>query len=493
MNPKLWLDPNTVILPSKGWLRVLNRRGLTKIQADHIDEVHQKLKPYLDGNYREAELISAVAVEKQPVLEKYFTAMSQAGALHRGHVALGDGGMTIQQAGHDQGGRSLLIKLNGKAVFVSLDGKDPADAVGHPYDARVMFVTPRQMGLQWKRIWRARKRGPHLLYVIEERGPGVMLNQADLAARKQYAVWFLGCSRMDSWPGRSIRLYKLDRAGPALTPLFHAWLGGDEKLAAIRITADLVTVTDHDQIPLVIAKAAVPFYPNSVAGCGLDYGLLSDQLAREFIVQATLDSQVEREDVSCTAEVKDCESAGTQLRRIRVDRKAASAWSVAGSLLHLRARALERFCWDSSERDQQGSTRAVDLLQCADKHPQIAYLTGVLRTRRHTLPAQAQVTAGGLHVCQAGKHQAYSLIEAKAIRDVLLASARDEFYPESLNGIVSRHECDFAGFLADGELEQLVRRQNEILDSQRLNRGFTFKHVQHFGISAWIGTLGHAN
>src|SRR5579864_1696437 len=94
-NARLWLDPNTVILPSKGWLRALNRRGLTKIQADHIDEVHEKLKPYLDGNYQEAELISAVAVEKQSVLEKYFDAMSQAGALHRGPVAPGDGGMTI--------------------------------------------------------------------------------------------------------------------------------------------------------------------------------------------------------------------------------------------------------------------------------------------------------------------------------------------------------------------------------------------------------------
>lgn len=482
---KLWLDPNTVILPSSGWLHILNRRGLTKIQAEHIDEVHEKLKPYLDGNYLESELFSAVPAGKHSVLEKYFTPMSQAGALHRGSAAPENSALTIEE---DQAAHSLLIRWNGKTVFVSLDGKDStADSGNPPYDAYLLFVTPEQMEAQWKRIWRARKNGPHLLYVIEETEP----IRDVMDARKKYAAWLVGCSRIDSWDCRFIHIYKLDKADSTLTSVFQAGLfprGEAAKTCSIRFTSDVVKVSDHEQIPLVIAKAALPFCPNSVAAFGLRYDLLADDLAREFMVQATLLSEV-----ACITEFKSWERPRAELRRTRVNPGEAATWPVADSLLHLRVRALEHFCRKLCDSDGNGRTREMDLSQSADKHPQVVYLAGVLRPRLHALPAQIRVMDCGLYVCQAGKHQAYSLIEAKAIRDVLLSLAREEFYPETLGEIESGHECDFPTFLADDALEQLVLRVNQTLDQQKLDRKFTFKHIQRCGVSAWTGTFGDGN
>jgi len=201
----------------------------------------------------------------------------------------------------------------------------------------------------------------------------------------------------------------------------------------------------------------------------------------------------ENQTVPCITEFKNWEQSRTALRRARVDRGQAVTWPVAGSLLHLRVRALEQFCRDLSQRARPASSHEIDLLQFADKHPQIALLANMLRTRVRTLPASIQTTDCRLYVCQSGNHQAHSLIEAKAIRDVLLAVAKDEFYGESLNGISARHECGFTAFLADDELEQIARRQNDLLDQRRVNRKFTFKHVQRFGFSAWAGALGHAD
>jgi len=483
---ELWLDPETVILPSKGRLHILNRRGLTKLQADHIDEVHEKLKPYLDGTYQESELIAAVAAEKQSILEKYFAAMNQSGALRRGKPAPEHTGITIEEAG-----RGLLARVYGKIAYVSLYGEEPIASTGnHPYDAWLLFVTPDQMRNQWKRIWRARRNGPHLLYVIEKGEPGGALSAADMEARKQYATWLLGCSRMDSWESRAIRLYSLEKAGSVLTPLFQASLGSTA--GGDKITPDLVTVTDHDQIPLAIAKAAVPFYSNSVAGCGVEYGLLSDEVAREFIVQATLASAVKTGELACVAEFRRWERTKVELRRTRVQQKQASSWPVAGSLLELRLRALERFLWELPV-SYRGGSREIDVLRTGDRNPQIAYLANVLRTRLSTLPMKAQATTCGLYVCQAENYQAFSLIEAKAIRDVLLSAAKNEFYRESLREVGTQHECDFTTFLSEDELWQIALQQDAMLDERRVNRKFIFKHVQRYGISAWVGTLGQGN
>lgn len=478
---KLWLDPNTIILPAKGCLHVLNRRGATKIQADHIDAVHEKLKGYLDGNYQEGELILSVPAEKQSILEKYFTAMSQAGALQRGEVAPGIAGLTVQEDGC-----SLLVTLQNKKIFVCLDGADPAcDIDNHSHDACLLFVTPQQMDTEWKRIWRAHKSGPHLLYVIEKD------ELANREEKKQYAIWLLGCSRMDSWEGRLIRLYTLNTTGPALNCFFQARLSRDpkgSKAETKKIASELVTVTDHDQIPLVSARATVPFYSNSVAGCGLEYNRLADNLEREFMVQAVLASEANRGKVSCVTELKTWQRSGTELRRTRVDQRQAARWPVAGSLLHLHLRALEQFWWESPE-SRQGSSAEINLLQRHDKHPQIAYLTDVLRTRLHALPARIQTTACGLHVCQSGKRLAYSLVEAKAIRDFLLAAVKDQFHRESLSEVGTKHECDFGNFLSEEELQQLALRQSVMLDERRVNRKFTLKRIHCYGISAWIGTL----
>src|SRR5690242_15976505 len=114
----LSLDPGSVVVPSRGALYVFNRKGLTTIEASHIDEIHERVKKYLDGNYTEAELMTAVPAEKQPVLRKYFDAMSQAGALHSS--PRDEQGLQLSLEKDSADGCNLILKTAGKTTWVSL-------------------------------------------------------------------------------------------------------------------------------------------------------------------------------------------------------------------------------------------------------------------------------------------------------------------------------------------------------------------------------------
>ncbi|HEV2963331.1 MAG TPA: hypothetical protein VG649_15995 [Candidatus Angelobacter sp.] len=488
----LLLDPNTAIVPSQGWLYVFNRKGLTKIQARYIDEVHEKLKAYLDGTHDESELMAAVPVEKQSILKKYFEAMEQAGALHRGEPAKTIVDLTVHESVDRQHGRSLVVTLNGKSVLVSLDGKDySADDRGQPFDGYLLFVTPSQMNDHWSRVWNAQRSGPHLIYVVEEASSGQFLSEAVIEKRKRYATWLLGCSRMESWNTRTLQLYTFDAGAFALTPRFAANLGRGNRENTSRL--DLVTPTDHEQIPLVIAKAAAPFCSNSVVGCGLQYSQLSEEMEREFVVQAVLTSAVQRGKLSFATEFRNWQYSRTALRRTYVDPRQALEWAVAGSLLQLRVLCLERFCWKLPALESDSSRGEIDLLQQDQKHPQVGFLASVLRRRLHTLPAIINLKSSGLYVCQSGQYLAYSFVEAKAMRDALLAAAKDVFYGDSLSAIKTKHECDFTSFLTEDGLQQINLQQNEMLDRQKVTRKFAFKHIQRHGLSAWVGNLSHGN
>jgi hypothetical protein len=493
----LLLDPNTLVLPLKGWVYVFNRKGLTKIKGHYIDKVHERLKSYLDGTYQEQELMSAVAVEKQEVLRKYFDAMSQAGALQRRDSAQQKAPSTVHaefllqnETGPD--GHNMIVTINGKATCVSLDGQYQAsDGHGRRYDACLQFLSASQMDTEWKRVWRAPKNGAHMLYIVKECASALPLDETEIERRKRYAIWLLGCLGIDSWNRRTVQLYTFDSATFALTPCFAGSL--DDSAGKKEFNTELVSPTDHKQLPLAIAKAAVPFYSNAAAGCGLHYTLLAQELEREFIVQATLASETKKERMPFVTEFRDWRRSKPELRRARVNRRQVSGWPVAGSLLHLRVRASERFWWKMPAHVRNGSSRDIDLLQSGEEHAQLAYIANILRTRLPTLSATMKSTTCGLYVCQSGKYFAYSFVQPKAIRDVLLAIIKDEFYGESLRAIETKHECDYDSFLTEEQLRRLVLRQSMILKKHKISTCFTFRHVQRVEISAWIGRLSHEN
>src|SRR5581483_12280890 len=185
----LFLDPGSVVVPSKGALYIFNRKGFTTIEASHIDEVHEKVKKYLDGNYAEDELLTAVPSEKQPVLSKYFDAMGQAGALQHGRTAEPVPVLRVEEVAGD--GCSLVLKAAGGSTWVSLDGKDRAAEIASGCDARLLFVSPAEMEVEWGRLWRRGRHEAHHIYVVSENHSTEPLTQSELDQRRRYATWLV--------------------------------------------------------------------------------------------------------------------------------------------------------------------------------------------------------------------------------------------------------------------------------------------------------------
>jgi len=486
---KLLIDPAAVAIPAKDWLYIFNRKGLIKIQAHQIGEVHDRLKHYLNGQYTKEDLLSAVSPEKRPVVEKYLDAITQAGGFlqagrtHRQYSA-------SQEKLPEFCRHSQLFTFNGKKIFVSSEGEQ--DRLHQPEcDLRFVLCTPAQMYAAWPGIWRQGKKGPHLIYLIAQNPTGLPRKQdSEVARYEQMLAWLIRTVRPESWDVRKLRVYSFD-AELVLTLQFDADFTNQADKKYIK--PDVVMMTNDDQIPLLIAKASVPFHSTSITGCGIQYDLLHEELRREFIAHAVLAGRGETAKKDFVTECKDRNGSNSPLRRAHARLREALFWPVAGSLLDVRARALEHFCWSISRHYPDTGRHEADLLQPGRQHPQIAHLSDILRTRLRTLVVSIRSTACGLYVCESPGHVAYSFIESKAIRDLLIVVTKDTFYGDSLATVPAKHDCDFATFVNEGELRQLVADREKILDEMNIDRNFTFRHVEQFGISAWVGHFHHGN
>ena len=485
----LLIDPATVAVPAKGWLYIFNRQGLTKIQARQIEEVHDKLKYYLNGEYTQEDLASAVSAEKRPVVHKYLEAITQAGALLE--TAAAHGAQDLKVAGWEQdfSDHSQRFLCDGKRVLLSRYGEHRAEPDQETeFDVHFVFCNAEQLHGAWPGIWGQRKTGPHLIYLLRPDSSGFHPRQHAGNFEKRLAVWLMGALRIESWDSRKLHIYSLD-SDLSLTLRFEASFTRQPGESTFPV---MTTIAEDDQIPLVVAKAAIPYHSDVFKGCGVQYNLLSQELRREFVARATLASL----STNRKAFINECTNQNrfkSNLRGSQADPREALSWPVAGSLLDLRARALERFCWELRLHDPQGSHSEADLLNTQEGHPHIVYLVDVLRTRLGRLPATLRTTASGLHVCECQHQTGYSLIESKAIRDVLLRVTKDIFYGDSLAGVPAKHECDFGSFIGESELQELVGRCEKKLDEMEIGRVFTFRRVQQFGLSAWIGHFHHGN
>jgi len=486
----LLIDPAAVIIPAKGWLYIFNRKGLTKIQARQIDEVHDRLKHYLNGQYKKEDLLSAVSPEKRSAIEKYLEAIAEADGFLQPGQADREQYPANQEKIPDFRSRSQLFTFYGKRVFVSCHGhqEDPHQP---ECDLRFAFCTPAQMDAAWSGIWRQGTKGPHLIYVIAQDSTALRWAvDGEVVGDGQLLAWLLATVRSESWNGRKLRVYSLD-ADSGLTLRFEgAFTHQPEKK---HLVPDFVRMTQDDQIPLVVAQASLPFYATSVTGCGIQYDLLQEELRRELVVRGVLAASGESAKHAFVTERTGGNGSNPRLRRARIRLPESHLWPIAASLLEARAGALERFCWSLSEPYSDTGRREADLLQPGQPHPHIAHLTDILRTRLRTLIVNIRSTVCGLHVCQSQGRIAYSFIESKAIRDLLIMVTKDTFYGDSLPAVPPKHDCDFATFLNEDELRRLVGDREKTLNEMHIDRSFTFRHVEQFGISAWIGHFHDAN
>jgi hypothetical protein len=487
-NGKLRLSPNTAVLVAPGWLYVLNRRGLARVQAEGIDKVHERVATYLNGNHDEEELLRAVKPDQRVILKKYLDAMLQAGAIQTSGVVgeeENDGPSTPQLpqsiGSHDpeMGDFRQLTTEDQRRVLVSLQGNFPATEQG--YSTCVLFATPEEMGGHWKAIWRSKRHRPHLISVVMARKPGA--KECDEHERLMYAQWLAECGGIESWKERRARIYQLDQGEPKLSLVFE--MAATPKSREQLAKAYVVSPTSDAQLPLVAATAALPFWGDSITRYGLDYDRLSQELESELAMRLVLAAEAVNNKVPVLSKTMEAGNSGKRPGRAQADLHEARSWPVAGSWLHVKVRALEQ-CLSRAGIADSAHYENVNFLQMAGKHAQIDYLIRILRLRLHTMMGRMGKTSAGLYFCEYQQTHAYSVVESKAVRDLLLAAAREIFYgPTTTEQARIGHECDYSSFLPDDELAQVVQLGEKLLGEKKLFRRCLFKRVKRWGFTAW--------
>jgi hypothetical protein len=485
LHGKLSISASTVILAARGWLYVINRKRVAKIQAAGIEKVHQKLYPYLNGMYSQENLLSAVTVEQRVLIKTYLDAMLQAGAI-RGEAEKANTQQT-RDRGHtraeDHDGIEGLcgVATDGKhRIFISLEGNWPTTA--ERYSACIIFLRSEQMVEAWKAIWTPRTCMRHLICVVVTGESGGAMEHSR-NQRMAYAQWLISSLEIDAGRSRTLRVYRLEIEEPSLALLYR--LEATSKSQANAVGTELTSLTNDPQLPLLSVRVAFPFWPEQITRYGLEYEQLSRELERELIVRIVLAGYADPERISFVAQPLAGGSPRKRLVLAHARYEEVSGWAVAGTLLHARVRALENCLYHHTALDLI-TTREVDFLQASETDVQIGYLTKILGMRIEAMRGTIAETRSGLFVVRYGVHCAYSVIEPKAVRDLLLTAAANQFYENSIGRAMTGHQCDFFNFLPEDELDQLLVARDRIIQEQRLARRFLFKRVNRWGYSAWV-------
>jgi hypothetical protein len=474
---KLRLAPSTAILAAPGWLYVLSRRGLARIQAEGVDKIHEKVGIYLDGSHDEEELLHAVPAGHRSALQKYLDALRRAGAIQRESAIESNGhtsGEQLPPLGKEDIGLDGIYHFSTedqRNILVSLNGKVPVQE--NEYFAWVLFVTPEQMADGWKAIWRLKRRRPHIFCVV------VLGMTATIEHRTMYARWLAGCGGIQDWKDCRARIYQLNSGEPTLSLIFEmeARPGSREQLAK----ANFVSPTSDPQLPLVVATAVLPFWRESITRFGLDYDRLSRELESQLVMRVTLVSDA----VDGRVALLSAEEARKRFSRAHVNLNQALRWPVASSLLSARARALEHLLKGMSTPDSL-QDKTVDFLQVCKNHLQVNYLSRILTLRVRELVGTVRQCSNGLFICQYQQHCSYSLVESKAVRDVLLMAARRLFYDAASSEALIGHDCDYSSSLPEHELQDLVMATEKRFRDEKGGRRFLFRRVRRWGHTAWI-------
>lgn len=414
-------EPHSLILSAKDVLYVLNRRGIFTIQAKNIDRVHDRLKGYLDGKHDQDTVLTSVPAPQRPMIEKYLTKLQEVGALR------------------------CVEKDFAKPVFVSLDGSYPTPNKEH--DAYLFFITTHDARAVLFSLERWKKRAKRIAFVV-------VSSTIDVERREQYAKWLL--SNFGIFPELRFcfQLYQLDDAQGELTRLLEIKDSKPADLRSIPEQLNIVTVANVDQVPLVVARVAHPFFPGNMDMVGLTYDDTHEQLIIEF----------------CARELF------------------GKTEQVARSRLHARFNLLERYAETHSQHDLL-TTESLDLMQDKTTHADIGYLQDVLRLRVSSLPARLSTTKANLFVYECNARRACSFIQAKALRDILLFVTWDQFYQDvspQINNFATR---DYQRFMKNPVLKAIADERETDLFVKYGAAQFRYRTVRCWGRTAWAGEI----
>lgn len=442
----LCLDERSLILAQKDVLYVFNRRGAFDLRGKDIEALHAQLAPHLQGTHGEEALLAAIPPAAAGPLLSYFDKLRQVGALQTATEPAGEAARPLDELGPTH--RRGRFAWRGHCVEISLDGPWPSPQIEGV--ARLEFLRPQDAG-RW--LWQLRAPGCGLgnqACVVETPGAETLSTEA-LRRRASYARWLLG-SGLDVERRERALLFELNvQSGELHRRAVLDEDGPEHALQTIPDQIEMLLSDGIDQLPLVVARAAHPFFAPEVRRIGLDKAMIRKHLLRDFL--------------------------------IRVDQGAAEPESaaplVAGSRCELAILLLEREVERRVAREEL-RWREVDLLAQEEFLPEIRCLQGILRLRRRALPARRAVTREGAVRFEYGPHRALSFVPARAVAEILLGVTWELFYGSSV-GEAPRPALDLRSFAAPAELLRIAARLRHP-DHRSTPR---LRAVRRWGITAW--------
>ena len=255
--------------------------------------------------------------------------------------------------------------------------------------------------------------------VGDSRGAFVFLENSTASS----ADWVLKTGALVMEPG-TVAVYRVTEDPFTITREFV--IRRKDPVSAIPGILGLVQPVEVSQLPLAILQASHWLYPDRVTRCGVSRIEVETQLVREFAARALI-----REKALV-------EQPQRQLL-------------VAGSKPCLKAAILDHM----ASRLPVDRAIEIDLLTEPSDHPEIRFLCGVLKTRLKRLPGLIECV-GKFRAYRCGRFRACSLIQAKALRDVLVDVAGSNFYESAwIPGSVPRLP-DYENFASASTLPRLI-------------------------------------
>jgi hypothetical protein len=430
----LQLDPRTVFLTDTDVLYILNARGTFELRARHIDQLHRRLQPWLDGRFGEDALLAALGDAQRPALKAYLNRLLETGALRTAPLA------ELPLPTLEDMCAEASFQFDGQRIRLSTQGFQ-ARSLGANAVA-LCFMTPREADHVLREAQRLLRYETTVILVVT---PVV----EPIVARR-IAAWLLQHEQMLDWPRRHLCLYRLAPGEGLLTRVLRLSMERPSDLRSLPMHLGWLEVSPLDQVPLLSAQANAAFVATPLLQYGLHRAAVHEALLYRMVLEAAV-------------------AAG----------RARPGLAVAPSRAHLRLRLLEDQATRHAAAKPPPSTPC-DLLALPSGHPDVLHLQGLMRLYRTRLPARRAVLPSGLTFIEAEGVVQCGCLPEQVLARVLLALVARQYYGSALADGMGT--LPYAHFATDARSRACLRhfQSSAMVPSVPLHR------ISSWGVGAWV-------
>lgn len=450
------VHPNSIIVATKGGLRVYSTRGTVELRSKNLAGVHEMLQGRLGGQYTENALVSAASPTQRVTVRRYLRALREAGAIRSGkNDAAGDFRQRTSEAG-DSDRRPV--------------GRQPS----------LQFITGREFASLLVRSAETRPKARRRIYVLTDESwtSGSGTNVRDREAF--YSRWLLG-GQFSPLDRPKTEVFEIEKTG-ALTRK-AAFTGRNLRMnREVPKAMDLVRAADIEQAPLAVCHADSILCPIDVRWFGVDYNRVSAVVLRYMLTRMTMETTNAIDSIGWRQLPIEGRVSNPTLPRVRC----ADDCLIAASLGELRLGLVDRILGQTPGMPVHAEPW--DLLQPRSV-PDLDYLAQVLRQRHSSLQAQITTRSDGLYECTLGDLRTTSMLKHKALRDMMVLLTWSTYYGLSTAAYRPAHGCDYS-FIA--RPEKLRRIFNCVIAKSKrgiAGRSAAVAKISCWGKNAWIGIL----